>query len=370
MVYSVYRKQVSDAKKLLLQSGNNKENLTHVTVGSVIQARKKKAPELGWERTNLCNQWYTAIVIKVRESTHQKNGRSISKYDIQYTDDHIIEKKVPGIIMVHPRLSSGGGPVPRIGFNTLDPNLSWDHKLPVYLIKPGIPDPAMNKLRLDRCVGAISEKLQENINDYVTKNDDGVITNAVSYNTINRDALELLVWVKYLRSFACPGEAVGCVAAQSVGEPSTQMTLNTFHLAGHGGANVTLGIPRLREIIMTASRKLKTPTMFVPMTNPNDIINAKGLARKLSRLPLTQLLNHKSGIEVGEEIKKSLINNKWERNYRIRLSFEDCKCIETAFGISFDVIIGAIKTIFTTKLDRLIKLEQRRAGDSTTGMIT
>ena len=54
---------------------------------------------------------------------------------------------------------------------------------------------------------------------------------------------------------------VGCVAAQSVGEPSTQMTLNTFHLAGHGGANVTLGIPRLREVIMTASKKLKTPTM-------------------------------------------------------------------------------------------------------------
>jgi DNA-directed RNA polymerase I subunit RPA1 len=34
------------------------------------------------------------------------------------------------------------------------------------------------------------------------------------------------------------------VAAQSIGEPSTQMTLNTFHLAGHGGANVTLGIPQ------------------------------------------------------------------------------------------------------------------------------
>ena len=58
------------------------------------------------------------------------------------------------------------------------------------------------------------------------------------------------MWVKYMRSLANPGEAVGCVAAQSLGEPSTQMTLNTFHLAGHGGANVTLGIPRLREILM------------------------------------------------------------------------------------------------------------------------
>lgn len=65
------------------------------------------------------------------------------------------------------------------------------------------------------------------------------------------------MWVKYMRCLAAPGEAVGSIAAQSIGEPSTQMTLNTFHLAGHGGANVTLGIPRLREIIMTASRNLK-----------------------------------------------------------------------------------------------------------------
>lgn len=73
-------------------------------------------------------------------------------------------------------------------------------------------------------------------------------------------AFELLMWVKYMRCLASPGETVGSIAAQSVGEPSTQMTLNTFHLAGHGGANVTLGIPRLREIIMTAAKTLKVCT--------------------------------------------------------------------------------------------------------------
>jgi len=45
-----------------------------------------------------------------------------------------------------------------------------------------------------------------------------------------------------LTSLADPGEAVGCLAAQAIGEPSTQMTLNTFHLAGFGGGlNITLG---------------------------------------------------------------------------------------------------------------------------------
>lgn len=79
-----------------------------------------------------------------------------------------------------------------------------------------------------------------------------------------KKAIELLMWVKYQRSLVAPGEAVGSIAAQSIGEPSTQMTLNTFHLAGHGGANVTLGIPRLREIIMTASKALKVcPAVYL-----------------------------------------------------------------------------------------------------------
>ena len=46
-----------------------------------------------------------------------------------------------------------------------------------------------------------------------------------------------------------PGEAVGIVAAQSIGEPGTQMTLRTFHYAGVKEQNVTLGLPRLIEIV-------------------------------------------------------------------------------------------------------------------------
>lgn len=58
--------------------------------------------------------------------------------------------------------------------------------------------------------------------------------------------LQRLMELKYARAGVAAGEAVGVLAAQSVGEPSTQMTLNTFHMAGRGEANVTLGIPRLR----------------------------------------------------------------------------------------------------------------------------
>jgi DNA-directed RNA polymerase I subunit RPA1 len=45
------------------------------------------------------------------------------------------------------------------------------------------------------------------------------------------------------------------------------MTLNTFHLAGHGGVNLTLGIPRLRELLMTSSDKIKTPIMELSFKN-------------------------------------------------------------------------------------------------------
>ena len=48
------------------------------------------------------------------------------------------------------------------------------------------------------------------------------------------------------------------------------MTLNTFHMAGRGEANVTLGIPRLREILMTAASKIKTPVMTLHLNKGGD----------------------------------------------------------------------------------------------------
>lgn len=59
-----------------------------------------------------------------------------------------------------------------------------------------------------------------------------------------------------------PGEMVGTIAAQSIGEPATQMTLNTFHYAGVSSKNVTLGVPRLKEIINVA-KNIKTPRLEV-----------------------------------------------------------------------------------------------------------
>lgn len=67
---------------------------------------------------------------------------------------------------------------------------------------------------------------------------------------------------RFMKSVAFAGEMIGTLAAQSVGEPATQMTLNTFHFAGVGAKNVTLGVPRLKELINVA-KTVKTPSLAV-----------------------------------------------------------------------------------------------------------
>jgi DNA-directed RNA polymerase II subunit RPB1 len=67
---------------------------------------------------------------------------------------------------------------------------------------------------------------------------------------------------RFYKSLCDPGEMIGALAAQSIGEPATQMTLNTFHFAGVSAKNVTLGVPRLKELINIA-KTIKTPSLTV-----------------------------------------------------------------------------------------------------------
>ena len=63
-------------------------------------------------------------------------------------------------------------------------------------------------------------------------------------------------------SYHDAGSTVGAFGAQSIGEPGTQMTLKTFHFAGVASMNITLGVPRIKEII-NASKNIATPIMDV-----------------------------------------------------------------------------------------------------------
>jgi DNA-directed RNA polymerase subunit A' len=86
----------------------------------------------------------------------------------------------------------------------------------------------------------------------------------------------------YLQSLVESGDPAGIVAAQSIGEPGTQLTLRTFHFAGVREQSILVGLPRLIEII-DARRVPSTPMMTIYLKPPynKDPKTAKKVAQKL-----------------------------------------------------------------------------------------
>lgn len=137
-----------------------------------------------------------------------------------------------------------------------------------------------------------------------------------SKDQISKEAVDLairLALVNYKRSLVEPGEAIGTVAAQSIGEPGTQMTLKTFHYAGVREQNVTLGLPRLIEIV-DARRMPSTPIMTIYLDDEHrkDKERATEVARRLLHTSLKDLagsmyINPETGgvvVELDENIMK------------------------------------------------------------------
>ncbi|KAH8036031.1 hypothetical protein HPB51_016335 [Rhipicephalus microplus] len=168
------------------------------------------------------------------------------------------------------------------------------HKLNKFIVKRA--DPVCSKLRSDVHLGAVSERLDTLIEDYIERNPHGLLLADKSQkgkdmekNTVTADEFRKLVYMRNMKAICDPGEPVGLLAAQSIGEPSTQMTLNTFHFAGRGEMNVTLGIPRMREILMVASANIATPTMDLHLLQqPNIEQCAEELRVKITSVNLSQ----------------------------------------------------------------------------------
>ena len=110
----------------------------------------------------------------------------------------------------------------------------------------------------------------------------------------NRRAIILLletIQLHYKQSIIAPGEMVGIIAAQSIGQPTTQMTLNTFHFAGVASkSNVTRGVPRIEEIL-SLSENPKNPsiTVFLKDYEQTDQNKAKDVMTKLEHTKLIDI---------------------------------------------------------------------------------
>jgi DNA-directed RNA polymerase II subunit RPB1 len=116
----------------------------------------------------------------------------------------------------------------------------------------------------------------------------------------NRNALTLLmetIILQYKKSIVSPGEMAGIIAAQSIGEPTTQMTLNTFHFAGVASkSNVTRGVPRIEEILsLSAHPKKPSTTIFLKEDEQEDRLKAQ---EQMYLLELTSLQDVTSSVSI------------------------------------------------------------------------
>ena len=149
----------------------------------------------------------------------------------------------------------------------------------------------------------------------------------------------------YDRAHVEAGEAVGTVAAQSVGEPGTQMTMRTFHYAGVTELNVTLGLPRLIEIV-DARKEIATPTMdiYFDEERRNDEEFVRTLANKIGKSTINDILSDFNLNYGTMEVEATLDNKKIDEK---RLDREEINAIvQKAFKKSVinndEIIISSV----------------------------
>ncbi|KAG6868169.1 hypothetical protein C0993_006837 [Termitomyces sp. T159_Od127] len=226
-------------------------------------------------------------------------------------------------------------------------------------------DPALALYSPSQHLGSTSEQFSIAVDKYIKTNPSGLLTGKgvpkvdermrSRKEPIRASNFRLLMNIKYMRSLIEPGEAVGLLASQGIGEPSTQMTLNTFHFAGHGAANVTLGIPRLREIVMTASQKPKTPSMTMKVrkgTSPEDV---DIFCKRASRVKLSQIVEN---VTVKEQMKAE--GNARRTRFTIELKFFPKEEYIAEYDTYPSEILAAFATRFPLTLKKEIQAEMKK----------
>jgi DNA-directed RNA polymerase subunit A' len=124
-------------------------------------------------------------------------------------------------------------------------------------------------------ISRILNSLGTNLNVKVKSNlETTLLSNRLSGAAVEKVVRKVVEFTE--KAMAEPGEAVGVVTAQSIGEPGTQMTLRTFHFAGVKERNVTLGLPRLIELV-DARKKPVTPTMDIYLDEEHRVTREKAL---------------------------------------------------------------------------------------------
>lgn len=223
-------------------------------------------------------------------------------------------------------------------------------------------DPALALYHPGAVYGSTSESFAAALEEYSDRNPQNLIKDKKidPEGLLTKKTFRTLLDVKYMKSVVDPGEMVGVVAGQSIGEPSTQMTLNTFHLAGHAAKNVTLGIPRLREIVMTASRAISTPTMTLHLIEELDQVAGERFAKGITRLTLAEVIDDATVVEqVGPTTTYEMA-----KIYDIRFDLFPSQEYSETYAIEVGDVLRTIEHSFIPQLNRAILKELTRKGDA------
>ena len=214
------------------------------------------------------------------------------------------------------------------------------------------PDPVMSVYRQDLNFGVLSERLDALADEYCSRRADRFTTK------ITKEEMRDLLSMKIVRALCPPGEPVGLLAAQSIGEPSTQLTLNTFHFAGRGEMNVTLGIPRLREILMMATKNIKTPSMEIPFRK-----DLPGLEKRADRLRMKLTKCHLSDVLEKIEVE-SQMTERVERQleYTVTLRFLKRKAYKGEFCVHPKDVVHKTERSFFDQMFREFEKQGKAMG--------
>jgi len=166
---------------------------------------------------------------------------------------------------------------------------------------------------------------------------------------------------RYKESQISPGEAVGLVSAESIGEPGTQMTLNTFHFAGVSEMNVTVGLPRIIEIF-DARKEIKTPMMEIYFKPPyNTAEKIRHMAALLKETKVEDIISEFS-VDILEQKLVLKINmkkmNELEENLNdlSKLIRSKIKNISIRAGEDFIEIVSKGKS---EDINRVYKIKEK-----------
>lgn len=220
-------------------------------------------------------------------------------------------------------------------------------------------DPIISVYNPARYLGSVSDKFEEKLENFIDQNPQLFVSSKEAKNTggLTSKKFKALMQLKYMRSLINPGEAVGIIASQSVGEPSTQMTLNTFHFAGHGAANVTLGIPRLREIVMTASASIKTPQMTLPILDDVDDESADAFCKSITKIRFSEFIDDVTVVETTADVSAGI---NATRSYEIKIKFFDCKDYQEEYDVTKEELENTVRRQFIYQLEAVISKEVRK----------